>query len=53
MAIKISKEMSRYYKEHRHECTNCGYIFKNDERTHLGYLSKNNSLFYVINVRIY
>lgn len=39
MSIKITKEMSRFYKEHRHECTNCGYIFKNDERTHLGYLS--------------
>ena len=39
MSIKITKEMSRFYKEHRHECTNCRYIFKNDERTHLGYLS--------------
>lgn len=38
--MRITKEMSRYYKEHRHKCTNCGYIFKNDERTHLGYLPK-------------
>ena len=37
--MRITKGMSRHYKEHRHKCTNCGYLFKNDERTHLGYLS--------------
>lgn len=42
MPRKYTAKLSRFYNEHSNSCTNCGYLFKDEDRTHLGYLSNGN-----------
>lgn len=43
MTHNHTRELDRFYKEHRDSCTNCGEVFRDGMCAHLGYLQDGSS----------